>query len=62
MIFETVGLVIGSIFSVYFCVSIKVYGYMFITVLSLLTYIILEVRTYRKNKLNDNENKEILEP
>ncbi len=62
MIFETVGLVIGSIFSVYFCVSIKVYGYMFITVLSLLTYIILEVKTYRKNKLNDNENKEILEP
>ena len=62
MIFETVGLVIGSIFSVYFCVSIKVYGYMFITVLSLLTYIILEVRTYLKNKLNDNENKEILEP
>lgn len=64
MIFETVGLVIGSVFSVYFCVSVKVYGYMFITVLSLIAYITLEVRTYRRNKLKENndEKTRILTP
>ncbi len=49
MIFETIGLVMGSVLSVYFCVRVKVYIYMLIIVLSFLTYMLLEIRTSRRN-------------
>ena len=45
LMFETIGLVLGSIISIYFCTRIKVYGYIFLIFLSLLSYVILEVKT-----------------
>lgn len=48
MIFETVGLVIGSLLSINFCVNVKVYVYMILIFVSLLTYTILEIKTFQK--------------
>ena len=45
ILFETVGLVIGSVLSIYFCTRIKVYVYIFIILLSIVTYVTLEVKT-----------------
>ena len=45
ILFETIGLVIGSVLSIYFCTRIKVYVYIFIIILSILTYVTLEVKT-----------------
>jgi hypothetical protein len=52
IIFETIGLVLGSILSIYFCTRIKIYVYMAIIVLGLVSYNYLEVR---KNILKNNE-------
>lgn len=52
IIFETIGLVMGSILSIYVCTRFKIYVYMFIIVLSLISYNYLEVR---KNILKSRE-------
>ena len=45
LMFVTIGLVIGSILSIFFCTRIKIYVYIFIIFLSILSYVILEVKT-----------------
>lgn len=44
-IFETFGLIIGSILSIYVCINVKIYVFMFITALSLVTFLILDMKT-----------------
>ncbi|CAF0872277.1 unnamed protein product [Brachionus calyciflorus] len=57
-IFETIGLVTGSVISVYFCTYVKIYGYIIISVLGIFTYVYLEIRTKDKtnNQIVDNQN------
>lgn len=52
MIFETFGLILGSILSIYFQTRIKIYIYMIICVAGILTYNALEVRRKHFSKQN----------
>jgi uncharacterized protein YacL len=55
LMFETIGLIIGSVISIYFCTRVKVYVYIFLIFLSLFTYVSLEVKTnYKRVKTNDD--------
>ena len=61
MIFETFGLMLGSILSIHVCVQVKTYVYMFIIVLSLFTYTLLEIKTvYIASKKEDEMKANIL--
>lgn len=51
IVFETTGLVIGSTISVYFCTYVKVYSYMIIITLSIISYLGLEAK---HRYLNEN--------
>ena len=55
LMFETIGLVIGSILSIFFCTRIKIYVYIFIIFLSILSYVILEVKTNQKKSELEKE-------
>ena len=50
MLFETIGLVIGSILSVFFCTKIKAYAYLGIAAIGILSYITLEIKTKLKTQ------------
>ncbi len=50
MLFETIGLVVGSILSVFFCTHIKAYAYFGIAVISIFSYITLEIKTKIKTQ------------
>jgi hypothetical protein len=61
LMFETIGLVIGSVLSIYFCTRIKVYVYIFLIFLSLITYVSLEVKTNFKRLKTEYQLKVIKE-
>lgn len=57
-IFETIGLVLGSVLSIYFCTDIKIYGYVFLSITGIVSYVYLEMK--KKSSLQVNQtNKEI---
>ncbi|RMZ96116.1 UNC93 [Brachionus plicatilis] len=50
IIFETIGLVLGSVLSVYFCTQIKIFVFIAITISGIFSYIYLEIRHNFKAK------------
>ena len=46
-IFETVGLTIGSIISIFFCVNMKIYFFIGLIILGIITYSALEIKASR---------------
>ncbi|RMZ98195.1 UNC93, partial [Brachionus plicatilis] len=54
-IFETMGLVLGSVLSIYFCADVKIYGYIIISVVGVFSYVWLEVRN--KSQFVEDEKK-----
>lgn len=59
-IFETIGLVVGAIISIFFCVRVKVYIFMGLIVIGIITYSLLEGKS-NKNSLDNTKkvNKEV---
>ncbi|CAF0779572.1 unnamed protein product [Brachionus calyciflorus] len=49
IIFETIGLVLGSVLSIYFCTYIKLYVFMGITIASIFSFIYLEINQSKKS-------------
>ena len=51
IIFETIGLVLGSVISIYFCTYIKLYVFLGITIASIISYIYLEILHNKKSDM-----------
>lgn len=51
-IFETIGLVVGSVLSNFVCVYVKIYVFIGLSAVCLITYILLEIKTsYKKSQV-----------